>query len=149
MQSGRWQANGRFTAFASPATDLVVNDNNGEPDLFLHDVVTDTVARVSVASDGTDGRGDSADDNCPMVADPLRTDNDGDGIGDLCDTCPRFANPNQADTDRDGLGDDCDNCPRLANADQADTLGDGVGDVCRFCQQCMTGRGGWRSVIGR
>ena len=48
-------ANGRFVAFDSPATNLVSDDTNGVPDVFVHDRKTGQTTRVSVASDGTQG----------------------------------------------------------------------------------------------
>jgi len=52
-------ATGHFVAFDSPATNLVSGDTNGVPDVFVHDRQTDQTTRVSVASDGTQGNGDS------------------------------------------------------------------------------------------
>jgi Tol biopolymer transport system component len=48
---------GRFVAFASSASNLVPNDNNGAFDIFVRDRQTGTTQRVSVASDGTEGNG--------------------------------------------------------------------------------------------
>jgi hypothetical protein len=59
-------------------------------------------------------------DNCPLVPNPDRADNDRDGLGDVCDD----------DDDNDTVLDQDDNCPLKANADQADADGDGVGNVC-------------------
>ncbi len=80
------------------------------------------------------------------------SDNDGDGIVDLCDNCPGLYNPDQLDDDIDGLGNDCDNCPNdpfndadndgvcgdLDNCEnynpgQEDTDGDGEADACDIC----------------
>ena len=52
-------ASGRYVAFASIATNLVPGDTNGKQDVFLHDFRTGETRRVSVASDGTEGNGDS------------------------------------------------------------------------------------------
>ena len=44
-------------AFASCATNLVADDTNLDPDVFVHDRETGETERVSVASDGTQGDG--------------------------------------------------------------------------------------------
>jgi Tol biopolymer transport system component len=46
---------GRFVAFESAATNLVPDDTNSSRDVFVHDRQTGQTARVSVASDGTEG----------------------------------------------------------------------------------------------
>jgi Tol biopolymer transport system component len=45
-------ADGRWVAFASPADDLVPNDTNKAPDVFVRDLVNSTNLLVSVGSDG-------------------------------------------------------------------------------------------------
>ena len=45
---------GRRVAFASAATNLVEDDTNDRPDIFVHDLDTGETERVSVASDGTE-----------------------------------------------------------------------------------------------
>lgn len=43
---------GRYVAFNSPVDTLVLNDNNGYPDVFLYDTQTSQFSRVSVATGG-------------------------------------------------------------------------------------------------
>ena len=43
---------GRYVSFVSRATNLVAEDTNEQPDVFLHDAATGISRRVSVASDG-------------------------------------------------------------------------------------------------
>ena len=45
-------ADGRFVTFASGATNLVPGDTNGEQDVFVYDLLTSTMERVSVAVAG-------------------------------------------------------------------------------------------------
>ena len=52
-------ADGRFVAFQSDATNLVANDTNGKPDIFVRDHQTHTTARISVSSAGVEGNGGS------------------------------------------------------------------------------------------
>jgi Tol biopolymer transport system component len=48
-------ADGRYVAFQSTASNLVIGDDNGVEDIFVHDILTGDTTRVSVASDGTQG----------------------------------------------------------------------------------------------
>lgn len=52
-------ADGRIVAFYSDASNLVSNDTNGATDVFVHDRITGTTTRLSVAPDGTQGNGNS------------------------------------------------------------------------------------------
>jgi Tol biopolymer transport system component len=52
-------ADGRFVAFESDASNLVPNDTNGRTDIFVHDRVSLTTARVSVSSDRAQGNDES------------------------------------------------------------------------------------------
>jgi len=50
-------ADGRFVAFGSNASNLVTGDLNGVRDVFVHDLLTHTTTRISVAMDGTPENG--------------------------------------------------------------------------------------------
>jgi len=102
-----------------------------------------------VTADDDDGDGVSdAQDNCPLIFNPIRpmdngvqADNDGDDVGDVCDPCPFDANTtectgfNPDDVDGDTVVNEFDNCPRHPNLDQTDTDDDNIGDVCDECPQ--------------
>ena len=53
-------SDGRYVAFESAATDLVPNDTNGAPDVFVRDCLTGTTERVSVVSGGAQANGGGA-----------------------------------------------------------------------------------------
>ena len=66
-------ADGRYVTFGSRASNLVVGDTNNTFDAFVHDLLTGATSRVSVASDLTEGNGDSfADFSCSISADGVR-----------------------------------------------------------------------------
>src|SRR5438132_902839 len=50
-------ADGRFVAFQSGASNLVLSDTNGVYDVFVHDRQNGTTTRVSVDSNGAEGNG--------------------------------------------------------------------------------------------
>lgn len=60
---------GRFIAFVSSASNLVDGDENDVADIFVHDLVTRTTTRVSVASDGTEA---NATSDSPSISDDGR-----------------------------------------------------------------------------
>jgi hypothetical protein len=89
--------------------------------------------------------------------DAAPSDLDGDGVLDGDDNCPAHPNADQHDEDGDGLGDVCDPCPHLAG-DDADADGDGVGDACdpqpaiakqqiAFFDPFTTARSEWLSTL--
>ena len=84
-----------------------------------------TLGDESIDSD-SDGVIDTLD-NCPLDANPLQEDKDGDGVGDVCDAEGRAGG---SDPDEDGVVNRKDNCPNIPNPDQADLDEDGIGDVC-------------------
>jgi len=61
--NGGWHpaisADGRYVAFWSGSNNLVEGDTNFVEDIFVHDRETKETTRVSVATDGTEGRGPS------------------------------------------------------------------------------------------
>lgn len=52
-------ADGRYVAFTSWANDLVPGDTNDASDVFVRDLAAGQTTRVSIATDGTQGTGDS------------------------------------------------------------------------------------------
>ena len=48
---------GRYVVFTSEAPNLVTDDTNQQPDVFLHDRASGTTTRVSVRSDGAQASG--------------------------------------------------------------------------------------------
>ena len=51
---------GRYVAFDSLASNLVLGDTNGLEDVFVRDRLTGTTERVSISTGGTEGNGFSA-----------------------------------------------------------------------------------------
>jgi Domain of unknown function DUF11/WD40-like Beta Propeller Repeat len=52
-------ANGRYLAFDSDATNLVAGDTNGRRDIFVHDRQTKHTSRISISSSGKQGNNES------------------------------------------------------------------------------------------
>ncbi len=52
---------GRYTAFASEATNLIAGDTNGNVDVFVHDRESGETIRASVSSTGVQANGDSVE----------------------------------------------------------------------------------------
>lgn len=63
-------SNGRYVAFFSRATNLVVGDTNATEDIFVHDRQTGQTTRVSVDSSGNQGNNSSPSNTgeCPSVS---------------------------------------------------------------------------------
>ncbi len=50
---------GRYLVFTSSATNLVAGDNNGEPDVFVKDLLSGAIVRASVSSSGVESNSHS------------------------------------------------------------------------------------------
>jgi Tol biopolymer transport system component len=61
---------GRYVGFSSGASNLVPGDTNGLPDVFVRDRSTGRTVRISVSSNGREGRGDpfSNGSNAPSIS---------------------------------------------------------------------------------
>lgn len=68
-------------------------------------------------------------DNCVRLKNSDQNDENGNGLGDLCD-----------DYDKDGVMNSEDNCPSHPNRDQANADGDKNGDVCDGEESRLTER---------
>ena len=56
---------GRFVFFESSASNLVAGDTNGVKDVFVADLVSNTIRRMSTSATGTQGNGESSNPNIP------------------------------------------------------------------------------------
>jgi len=57
--TAQFSADGRYVVFESLASNLVADDSNGAPDIFVKDLQSGTIQRVSTDSAGAQGNGDS------------------------------------------------------------------------------------------
>jgi Tol biopolymer transport system component len=60
LWGGSLSDDGRYVAFVSSASNIVPDDTNGHPDVFVHDRQTGDTIRVSVSSSGDQGNGNSS-----------------------------------------------------------------------------------------
>jgi hypothetical protein len=119
---------GDYTITLSPAAGTTAVTNPAASGAKLSDTTATTVAVHVVAPAVVDTDNDGvpdASDNCPNAANSDQADNDGDGIGNVCDSTP-----NGPDADGDGVPDSSDNCVNVSNPSQADADNDGLGNAC-------------------
>jgi hypothetical protein len=60
--------NGRWVAFVSLASNLVVGDTNGTPDIFVRDRWTGTTTRVNVGPGGAEATGSALGSDAPVIS---------------------------------------------------------------------------------
>ena len=129
--------NGCYVVFASKASDLVADDDNGVSDIFVRDRVHNTTLLVSRGPTGRPGRGSSLKpvlgaEGTTVVFSSFAADLVDADYNDARDVFVlRFA---AADSDHDGLDDDWEMAyfGTLANDGTGDYDGDGLTDYAEF-----------------
>jgi Tol biopolymer transport system component len=131
-------ANGRYLTFQSEATDIVSDDSNGLGDVFVRDLLTGQIARLSTSQSGG-AAGNSLSGNPALSADGETlafTSFASDLVsGDLNASSDVFAaHLIHADSDGDGLPDDWElaHFGDLSHDGSADSDGDGLSDLQEF-----------------
>jgi Tol biopolymer transport system component len=143
---------GRYVAFRSGATNLVLNDHNGIDDLFVHDLQTGQTTRINVSRPGLEAQGPSwkpvlSADGLLVVfrSNDTKLDGPDGGAGstaylavraDFCPDDPAKLFPGvcgcgipDTDTDRDRVPDCQDGCPNDPAKIAPGVCGCGVADT--------------------
>ena len=74
-------ADGRFVAFDSLGTNLVVGDSNGVRDVFVHDLLTGATRRVSVGDAGQEANGESRAPAISAIGSIVAFESDASNLG--------------------------------------------------------------------
>jgi len=137
----RVSADGSSVVFESTASNLVADDTNGFRDVFVYELASGWLERVSVASNGSEASGSWS------CVPPRLGGISGDGRFVTFDSCDGrlaggdsdpwadifsqvYVRDRAADGDADGVPNAADNCPNDSNPDQVDTDRDGLGNAC-------------------
>ena len=120
----------RLVAFRSDAQNLVADDGNDQPDVFVARLRSGIVERVSVSSRGVQGNDASSQ---PAISADGRFVAFSSAATNLIDGDFRGASDifvHDRDADGDSVPGVDDNCPFVPNRDQIDLDGDRLGDAC-------------------
>lgn len=117
---GVWTESDKITDVDGLTQSLGISLAASDLELFISAFASVGVFDIAVFTDADEDGIEDGFDNCPFNSNPDQADNDGDGVGNICDD----------DDDNDGVIDGVDNCPVSPNSDQSDVDFDGVGDAC-------------------
>jgi len=151
LENLKWVIESVESMGPSPHSDYLSADSDGDGSVDIIDACPNQVPVAAYTDTDFDGVPNACDDypavcnwrrdydrdgipltedDCPTMHVDFHpsTDDDGDGVADICDNCPPASalnplspntyNPDQANGDYDGVGDVCDNCPQVANPSQ-------------------------------